>query len=1616
MRNPNHFPASQERDNESELQEEIDEAMSEIRPEKIGHRLISVAKNIVEGFAAKPMLDRISQLSNSDNLRDKAKLKQYQSGEGRIDLSNDRILEALLDSYDSFNEERLKSLLAKGVEPSRILKNQHLQQLSISKLENMLTPPPDGEPSPMTEAATKKEATAASYNKLMWSFFDQVTADEKTREQIIANSDKKGIAKHGDDICDELLNNSPFSGREIFREPEQVELAKYKINILKRLGYEYFSDDDQGEKERKASNIFGSENLGHKYKTLGEFGFLNQDAVSTLYHVKAQLMKRYASGDSSVIAGYHKLPPFIRNSYSEKRYVQNFFQIPHELEPDKDDRAAQYWRSQDQKNGFDTMAFIASVSTNNESSVSCLDEGQISDNFFMPDRGPTSHIMNLCDASAPYSRPEYGDDERGILTILANNAERIPNANAKGLVKNWAKLQDYDAEKAYLEYVSRGDTRFKRNNPATGELEDISLFDENGDPTDAFYDFDAISAYAPKRFLSRLDENWQKHFSGDELYGLDFLDSHTSLDRFSSKSIFRDCPTKDFLEIIRDKPETVEQILRFQDESRSSSQFLKDAIGIANKDALDACFDDNGPTPEFYRRALEASPLDSINYIWEQIFIRENAINIDAPTANLCGLWADGCNSLPGFVTRRETYIDENGNKLRRPWTENIPKYFDENGAKPEFWLETLKERNLVFLRQTELEHGSEFSFDAPTRHCYELLATLGSADYPSFFTQPDEIYIDENGNEQRRSWIEDIPKYFDENGAKLEFISDCLRAKQFRTIERVNFDPNKYTNLDDFTRQFITSVGTNTETTMPLDKSNIIFALTKFITKDAVDWNKASKHEQEIREAFSENATKDMALRSLRKAYEGYLFSKDTSEFPIGLKALSDYMHSKGGAGPLTQIEAFLDFAGALGEANDGGCKELTSKLEKKMQQYRWSNQEKTNFYAISAEVLQASPDLYKELASLLENIPNQEDFSKFTTDIYPLFRAKLALLRQYDYSGDRVGHGYSTAYYNPDDIEKVKEQLHGAIGVLNLGQDSPSRRQQGMEIIRKNMLKDITELFKDKLNISEGAIPNEFYKNDVRVIQDMTLYLSFINNPDSYKKNLISLYLALLLDKNGGWNKLRNGETVPVEKLLDITPPEIEAIQNAFEMSRKNNPVNHENTRIDTDDPDRLRAFQTALQQQASSTRTGSIITVDEHLRNLAANADELRDPDALSEIDRQRAEMLEQYSARQIRTVSSKLWGRISGKNIPLNDEESIIADKLTGILASQNIELTPENIVAYLQRGFNAIEASNKIQQILEESHVTDAINDFQRILTPPDEIIKIFNDKLEQDFQPLSGAMAIGSDLNYLENLLNKYEDRLTKEEMDAAQEYIGSIRTKMAELESLSGEITKKLETIAKDLDGVAGSDGLKSIIENIANIAKGGDSEQILTTTFTNDFVIILENMRACLSAYTKGCNNDTNLSFAEGYRFYLYTSNEMWAGSSNSVSDEIVYFIPGEKDGNKSMDFVMDRIYGQKNKDVFDNHVKTMVQKASELKKQFPETPIRVFIPDSTMQSCCVSVTAEDVATRIGLPEGATAEAVTEKTFTVPETSFGDHYIEFGDNGRTPGPRPVSGIEIIL
>ena len=208
----------------------------------------------------------------------------------------------------------------------------------------------------------------------------------------------------------------------------------------------------------------------------------------------------------------------------------------------------------------------------------------------------------------------------------------------------------------------------------------------------------------------------------------------------------------------------------------------------------------------------------------------------------------------------------------------------------------------------------------------------------------------------------------------------------------------------------------------------------------------------------------------------------------------------------------------------------------------------------------------------------------------------------------------------------------------------------------------------------------------------------------------------------------------------------------------------------------------------------------------------------------------------------------------------------------------------------------------------------------------------------------------------------------------------------------------------------------MREEVAEISKIVHGASSQAVVVTTCTNSMTTIIENMRACLSGKTKGINNDTNLTFGEGYKFYLYSKNGVTI--NGSTSDEIVYFVPKEHDdGAHSMSFVMDRIYGQKNSDILVGHTKTIIKKATELKRQFPEVPISIFIPGSTIESCGVITSAKELTTKLELPANTIIEDSSDKKFIIPESGFGDHYIEFGgQEARKSGERLVSGIEITL
>ncbi len=863
--------------------------------------------------------------------------------------------------------------------------------------------------------------------------------------------------------------------------------------------------------------------------------------------------------------------------------------------------------------------------------------------------------------------------------------------------------------------------------------------------------------------------------------------------------------------------------------------------------------------------------------------------------------------------------------------------------------------------------------------------------------------------------------KYFDVNGPKPEFWQASLNVKDFQFLSSQDAETKASMGFDETTMAFIDGAAGKVFAgeKRTIDESNAIQALMRFIDKDADDWSNSSEDDLLIKEAFDGNDVKDLSLAKLRSLYEEYLKNGNSMQFPNVLTAMADYMHSKGGAGPLTQIEAFLDYAGVLGNSmqeakkDDDWRNELITNvatIEEMMQKYRWDNQEKSNFYATSAEIINASPELFQEFTQLFVNNLSKEEFKAFTGEIYPLYRAKLALLREYEDHSNGIGEGYTTIKYNPYDIDNLKNQLHTALLPFNCKEVSLEKRRKGIERVKENIFSEISELFKTKFSILPEAIPSELSKADARVVGDMTRYLGSLAQPSQQKKDILGFYLALQLDRDQtAWKKIRSGEDVSPSNYLDIVSSF--GVKQAVEQSRRNNPITLESTRIDN--PERLIKFRRALQSETVSMRFGNIQTVDLRLQNLRGNMEELIDPDLYPEgIDRQRVELLRELpSQKEFNKIIGTIQQRMMGKDIPLTDEGRLIMGRVEQILKDNDLEVNTNNIKQYFQTDMKTIQAPFRILGSIDSYGVVDSIRELQAMLNPPDSVAQIL-EKLGETPKPQSGIMALGADLDYLENLMVKRANELTADESNTLGEYLNSIRKKLTELDGIYGKVIENYNTMKKNGVHPSTLNQIKEIDKIISNEA----NQSIITTTCANDMTTIIENMRACLSCVTKGINNDTNLTFGEGYKFYLYSREN--ASRNSSVADEIVYFVPSEDEGgaNKRLSFVMDQVYGMKNSDIMMAHIETMLKKAHELKSEFPEVPISVILPGSSIMSCSTSLDAAELSRRIGSGDGF--EDIRDKTVTVPESGFGDHYIEFGDRAaRISGPRKVSsGIEIVI
>lgn len=919
------------------------------------------------------------------------------------------------------------------------------------------------------------------------------------------------------------------------------------------------------------------------------------------------------------------------------------------------------------------------------------------------------------------------------------------------------------------------------------------------------------------------------------------------------------------------------------------------------------------------------------------------------------------------------------------------------------------------------------------------------------FFTKLNDMHLDESSDdnypylEHLLSNLDDLPD------ADVETGLDVLGKLQARDILHTTFKTDEerfFTALPSSVKKhhgisygtpLIHEIDSSPEAVEQLapDKNNILDLLAAFMDLDAQDWRSnwlSSELKDKVKAIFDENhnENKNLALNAMRQLWLDYL-QRDPQQlesFPVVLDALAQHNASTDGAGPLTQIESFLDFILAydqlitcgdfstdtvLAPEKKANLFNQSKAIEARFAREHWDQNEISNFYYVSTEILAATGGLYNDFLDFFGKIKNKEYFAKFVKEIYPLYRTKLTLLKKYYDHSNGIGEGYTSSNYLHLDLGRLRRDLRATLEIFDANELSPEKTHADFQKIREIILNEIKAELHNKFDILPGAIPDEFSDQQLASMENLTLYSSNIAHRNHQKETWLGFYLALHLQGSGedtGWQRLRRGKINSADGLLE--PDKAQIINESLIKQKQDTFFTSENLQL----PDsEVANFIATLQKEVTTMNLSSVETIDLKLQNLIGNLQELTDEDYyLEPIEKGLMRILSQTDTKNFNRIVAGLYQEQSGKSIHWSEADLAINNRILKLFDSLDIEFNQANIKTYLQDGARILTTVVSIAEFIQNNQAADEIVNLQEFLIPPPEIIGIFN-RLGENFSASSGAIALSLDLDYLKNIIDKKKNLLSNEEKTLLNEYLDTIHAQMTKLEEIYAKIVNRFGKIKESIHAKQGSP-LKGKIDEIANIISNKSEQQVIITNLSSDLDVIIKNMRACLSAKTKGINNDTNLTFAEPYKFYLYSRNE--TDKAGSIADEIVYLMPQQsKEGEQRLSFIMDIVYGQKNSDVMYNHVATLIEKLQAMHHQFPSAPLSIFITHAALSS--VSANIQLLSSKFADIKDLSFTAVNETTVSAPESVFGDNYIEFGAGGmfadaRKTGEIRTSGVEITI
>lgn len=782
------------------------------------------------------------------------------------------------------------------------------------------------------------------------------------------------------------------------------------------------------------------------------------------------------------------------------------------------------------------------------------------------------------------------------------------------------------------------------------------------------------------------------------------------------------------------------------------------------------------------------------------------------------------------------------------------------------------------------------------------------------------------------------------------------------------------------------------------IDKSNWQTLLHAYVYLQNPEGNTgiAKKFHAKINDLFKEQEGKNLCLEELHALWDIYLGGNKYEAFPLTLNLTSEYIAHLEGAGPLSQIEAFSLFTKSVRDSFLRPTTQPVTKteimqglkeMEGRFRTEKWSDEDRSQFYRTSKDILDAAPSLYTDFLSVFRKLKPKE-LKQFSSELFPLYRARLTLIEKEGRSGSKATHSVPELVHIRHDLETLSETVGTKTDLFSSE--------------KTRLSENLKTLFKNRFGIT--TIPDTFTPEHIRSIGNTCLYLANLNNRYETRETTLGFYLALMI--NNQWEAYREGADIDPGKYLE--EKRAYTMKELLERRKSLDPLTSSNLGIPEEEKSE---FQHLLQQESQNVMTGNIETVDVKLHTIVTNLESLLDPDLYPEqLDKDRLGILVEFGNKKTGSTAAKMYQTLSGKDLQFTPEELTVKDRFVEILGKNNVEVTRENVKKYFQDDIKPLSTIVNMWQSVQDTRTETEIATLRQLIQPNAEIIELFN-RLGEDFQPASGALAISQDLNFLDNLIVKRESELSAEEKTLMRNYVGAVRTQMVKMDKILGDIRNKFESVRK---ANITDEVLKKRIDEIGRIIYLENSQQAITSTMTTNMNDIIEDIRACLSCTTSGCNNDTDLTFGDSNKFFIYTKSE--TQEKGSIADQIVFAIPVVyKEGDEGMGLVMDRIYGAPTPDILQNHINTVLKTYRTLSRRFPGLILSVVVSQPAMASAGIS--EENLRERL-LTDAKDLEITDniEMTATIPESAVGEHYVEFASNdgGRISGNTALNGIVI--